>query len=340
MVEPSLDPARCSQCGTQIAPSLLVCPSCKQLVHSTELKRLSAEAEEAAVSGEIVRSLTAWREVLDLLPRGTRQHEVVTNKIDTLSRQVEASGQVASPPAPGEGSKWKKTAAGVGAGGAILSLLSKGKLLLLGLTKAGTLFSMLLSFGVYWTAWGWKFALGLVVSIYVHEMGHVFMLRRYGIKASAPMFIPGLGAVVRLKQYPVNPVEDARVGLAGPQWGLGAAVAAYLIFLTSGWHSMAGIARVGAWINMLNLIPLVPLDGGRGIRSLNRIQRWSLVVLSGILWYLTRENLLLAIGFMGALNSFSRAPVEPDYRGFVEFAVLLIALSLMCMIHVPGISPL
>src|SRR2546430_4861243 len=82
---------------------------------------------------------------------------------------------------------------------------------------------MLLSAGVYWTIWGWKFALGVVLSIYVHEMGHVQALQRYGIKATAPMFIPGVGAVVRLKQYPADRREDARVGLAGPLWGRPAA---------------------------------------------------------------------------------------------------------------------
>ena len=69
---------------------------------------------------------------------------------------------------------------------------------------------MLLSLGVYWTAFGWKFALGLVLSIYVHEMGHVAMLRRYGIKSTAPMFIPGLGAMVRMKQYPHSQDQKAR----------------------------------------------------------------------------------------------------------------------------------
>src|SRR5207302_3963478 len=98
---------------------------------------------------------------------------------------------------------------------AALFLLTKGKLLLLGLTKATTFFSMLLSLGVYWAAWGWKFALGLVLSIYIHEMGHVFALRRLGFKASAPMFIPGLGALIRLRQHPANPREDAEIGLAG-----------------------------------------------------------------------------------------------------------------------------
>ena len=77
--------------------------------------------------------------------------------------------------------------------GAVGLMFWKVKALFLGLTKGTTLLSMLLSLGVYWAMWGWKFALGLVLSIYVHEMGHVITLRRYGFKASAPMFIPGFG---------------------------------------------------------------------------------------------------------------------------------------------------
>src|SRR5215510_769086 len=113
-------------------------------------------------------------------------------------------------------------------------VVTKGKLLLFGLTKIGTLFSMLATLGLYWTRWGFAFALGFVVSIYIHEMGHVDALRRCGIAASPPMFIPGFGAFVRLKQRVLNPIEDARIGLAGPVWVLAAAVVAYVIGMISG----------------------------------------------------------------------------------------------------------
>ena len=89
-------------------------------------------------------------------------------------------------------------------------------------------------FGVYWSIYGWPLALGLVVSIYIHEMGHVAMLRRLGIGASAPMFIPGVGALVMLKQRVDDPLTDAKIGLAGPVWGLGAAVAAFAAYLVTG----------------------------------------------------------------------------------------------------------
>jgi Zn-dependent protease len=86
-------------------------------------------------------------------------------------------------------------------------------------TKASTFASMFAFFGVYWSAYGWPLALGLVMSIYIHEMGHVVRLRRLGIAAGAPRFIPGVGAVVMLKQHVSDPLIDARIGLAGPLWG-------------------------------------------------------------------------------------------------------------------------
>ena len=89
----------------------------------------------------------------------------------------------------------------------LLFLLTKAKVLLIGLTQVKTVLSMAVALGVYATIYGWQFALGLVVSIYIHEMGHVVWLRRYGIPATAPMFIPGLGAFVRLKRIPRRPAK-------------------------------------------------------------------------------------------------------------------------------------
>src|SRR2546427_5677495 len=214
---PGRAPSVCAQCGTQIAPALLACPSCQRLVHAEELKRLAATAERAAQGGDPSAALAAWRQALDLLPTDATQYQVVAARIAALSRSLDAT-----PATAGHRARWGKEAAGVGALGALLFkfkfallfVLTKAKLLLLGLTKGGTLFSMLLSAGVYWTIWGWKFAFGIVLSIYIHEMGHVQALQRYGIKATAPMFIPGIGAGIRLKQYPANArrSEERRVG--------------------------------------------------------------------------------------------------------------------------------
>jgi Zn-dependent protease len=223
---------------------------------------------------------------------------------------------------------------------AVVFLLTKLKFLLLGLTKGSTLFSMVLSFGVYWAAWGWKFALGLVLSIYVHEMGHVFALSRLGIRATAPMFIPGVGAMVRLKQYPADPREDARIGLAGPLWGLGAAVGAFAVFLISSGLYWGAIARVGAWINLFNLLPVWQLDGGRGFRALSRTQRWVVVAALAVMLLLTGEGLLLLLLLAAGFRSLQKTDATvSDRLALLQFIFLVVALSLLCTIHVPVNAP-
>jgi Zn-dependent protease len=256
----------CAGCGTEVSANLLSCPVCHRLVHGQALKDLAARAESAGASGDLREALSAWRSSLDLLPPGSRQYGAVAQRIEALSSQVE-SGARAAPPLP-ESGRWKWLAA-LGPVGLLLwkfkfivvAILTKGKLLLLGLTKAGTLLSMFAAVGVYWTVWGLWFAVGLVISIYIHEMGHVAAIRRYGIAASAPMFIPGFGALVRLKQAPLGPREDARIGLAGPIWGSAAALGAWAIAVMGGGPMYAAIAHVAAWLNLFNLMPIWPLDG-------------------------------------------------------------------------------
>jgi Zn-dependent protease len=336
-------PPVCPQCGTQVAPALLACPSCHRLVHADELKRLAAEAERATQAGDTSAALAAWRRALDLLPQDATQHAVISARVLALSRTLDSR-----PPATTQASRWGKGVAGLGALGALLVkfkfalvfVLTKAKLLLFGLTKAGTFFSMLLSAGVYWTIWGWKFAFGLVLSIYVHEMGHVQALQRYGIKATAPMFIPGIGAVIRLKQYPAEPREDARVGLAGPLWGLGAALAAYAVYRATGTGVWGAIAHFGAWVNLFNLVPVWQLDGARGFRSLTHYQRWIAVAAIAVMWVATSEGLLVLLGLAAAAAAaFGRAAEEPDHTALAQYALLVGVLSLMTRIAVPAAGP-
>ncbi len=217
--------------------------------------------------------------------------------------------------------------------------LTKAKFLLLGLTKASTFLSMFLSMGVYWAAFGWKFALGLVLSIYVHEMGHVASLLRYGVKASPPLFVPGLGAMVRLRQSFTSPREDARVGLAGPLWGLGAAVFCYAVFLATQWPIWAAIARLGAWINLFNLLPLWQLDGGRAFRALTRSQRWLATAAIAAAWSATAEGLLILLLLVAAVRTATDTPAkEPDRIALIQYVALVAALSALTLIPValPG----
>jgi Zn-dependent protease len=329
---------RCGGCTSEVATGLLACPGCGALVHAVELKSLAAEAGAASTP---LDALTRWRRALELLPANTKQHAAVLERIESLTREVDQGPAEGKPAEPSKAAGKKGLAAVLVAVGAVLMkfksllflLLTKGKLLLLGLTKGSTFFSMFATFGVYLTMWGWKFAAGLVLSIYIHEMGHVWMLRKFGIPAGAPMFIPGLGAFVRLKQHLPTAREDARVGLAGPLWGFTAALVCWLIAI--GFHSplFAALAKVGAWINLFNLIPVWQLDGSRAFRSLTRMHRWIAVAGVAASFAFSREPWLLLILAVGAFRAFEKdAPEEPDSQALGEYLFLTVALSALTMI--------
>jgi Zn-dependent protease len=325
-------------CGTEVAPSLLACPSCRRLVHADYLKGLAAGAAAAERRGDPLEEVASWRRVLELLPPDSTQHAQVSARVAALSESA-APGPAAGPSAGGDpaGAAQRRAWSVRGALATGLAFLAtKAKLLLLGLTKAGTLFSMLLSVGVYWTAFGWRFAVLLVASIYVHEMGHVAALRHFGLPASAPMFVPGLGAMILLRQHPANPRQDARIGLAGPLWGLGAAVAAYLAFL-AGWGPLwAAGARFGAWVNLFNLLPFWQLDGGRAFRALSRQQRLLAAAALAVLWALSHEGLLLLLLIGATIQALRRdAPAEHDGVALAQYIGLAAALALLCQLQVP-----
>jgi Zn-dependent protease len=187
---------------------------------------------------------------------------------------------------------------------------------------------MLLSFGLYWSLYGWKFALGLLLSIYIHEMGHVAALLKYGIPASAPMFIPGFGAFIRAHMYPTTPGQDARVGLAGPLWGMGACLFAALVAATGGAPVWTAIARTGAWINLFNLIPVWQLDGARGFRALTKPHRLIVAAAFGVMYFFTTEVLLAVLAVVALYRAFAtEAPEEADYPVLQQFVLVIIVLS-------------
>jgi Zn-dependent protease len=315
----------CAGCGATLSPSLLACPSCRRLRHGERLKQLAADAEHAVQHGALSDALQAWRDARDLLPVGSRQREVVDEKITALSQTVTKQG-ARSTPRPRSLWGWVVVV--------VALVLGKAKLLLMGLTKAGTLLSMLVAFGVYWTAWGWKFASGFVLSIFVHEMGHVAALRHYGVRATAPMFLPGIGAVVRFRQD-MEPAAEARVGLAGPLWGCGTALVAFAVAWSTGSRLWAAIAHTGAWVNLFNLLPIVPLDGGRGFRALGRMQRFVVAAVILGAWYLTAEGLLLLLLVVALLRAFESNSAADDPRAFVLFVALILGLSLLSYAAAP-----
>jgi Zn-dependent protease len=151
-------------------------------------------------------------------------------------------------------------------------LLSKLKFVLVALPKLklfSTSASMLVSIVAYQLIFGWAFAVGFVLLLLLHELGHVIQLRREGIEASAPMFIPFLGAVISAKSLGNDAAAEARVGLAGPILGSIATLVPLGAWLATGDDFWRALAYIGFFLNLLNLLPVLPLDGGRAMAAVS-----------------------------------------------------------------------
>lgn len=327
--------ARCRDCGTHVAPATLSCPACRALVHRDRLQLLASEAAQQSSRGELVQARESWQSALTLLPASSQQHADIGFRIAALDSRIAAGASADSgaarsidPARPG----WKRWLAPVGA--VLVLVVGKLKFLLLGLSKASTLFSMLAFFGVYWTQFGWPLAAGLALSIYVHEMGHVAALHRFGVPASAPFFIPGIGAVVRLRQQIQDASVNAMVGLAGPLWGLAAAVAAWCAYLATGLPIWGAIAHLGAYVNLFNLLPVWQLDGARGMDALNQWQRVVVTAVIGATFAATHEKLLVIIGAVALYRALRPAERKGDLRMTALFSALVVALGFMATVRV------
>ncbi len=232
-------------------------------------------------------------------------------------------------------------------------LLAKFKGLLLLVFKVkflGTALTMLLSVGAYALLFPVWFAVGFVVLIWVHEMGHVFQLRREGIRASAPMFIPFLGAFVAMKQMPKNVLVEARVGLAGPVLGTLGALGALGIYMANHNPLFLGLAYVGFFLNLFNLLPMLPLDGGRAVGALSPAF-WLLGIVGMVaLLFVMPNPIIIFIAVLGGMELWRRwrardtpegqeyYKVEFRYRvlvGLAYFGLIVILALLMALTFVP-----
>jgi len=158
--------------------------------------------------------------------------------------------------------------AGIGAIAAKFAAYIKSAVLLLPKLKVlGTASTALVSVAAYSLFWGWEFAAGFVALLFVHEMGHVIQLRREGIKASTPMFIPFLGAAIFSRSLGEDALAEARVGLAGPVLGTLGALAVAVAGALTGSDLLLALAYIAFFLNLINLIPVVPFDGGRAMAA-------------------------------------------------------------------------
>lgn len=180
-----------------------------------------------------------------------------------------------NPPEASPTGKWKKALGSLGVVGILLLKFgAKLKFIILPLIKffpvlfktGGT---MILSIGAYAMAWGWWFAVGFVLLIFIHECGHLLAAKKCGLKVGAPVFIPFMGAFIALKEAPRNAWIEAQVGIGGPLLGALGAGVCELIHLATGNQMFRALAYTGFFLNLFNLAPLGMLDGGRIVTALS-----------------------------------------------------------------------
>src|SRR5918912_2684816 len=208
-----------------------------------------------------------------------------------------------------EGGLWsavKRFFAPLTAVGVLLAKFKGLLLLLLKVKFVGTALTMLLSIGAYALWFPVWFAVGIVVLIWVHEMGHVLKLKREGIKASAPMFIPFLGAFVAMKQMPKDALVEARVGLAGPVLGTLGALGVWGVYALTDNPLFLGLAHIGFLINLFNLLPMLPLDGGRAVGAMSPVFWLVGILMTAALFFVWPIFIVLIIALLGGTKPWRR----------------------------------
>ena len=213
----------------------------------------------------------------------------------------------------------------------LLSGLKWGKLA----TTGGT---MLLSLAIYATIWGWPYAAGFIALMFAHEMGHYVAARQCGLNVGAPAFIPFVGAWINLKEQPRDVRTEAYVAVAGPLVGTVSAVAIYLWGRWTGSTLLLAIAYAGLFLNLFNLLPVSPLDGGRITAVISpRVWLIGAPVMLAMLFY--RPSPVLAIiaiiAFPQLIKAWKYDPKAPEnlaYYGVsfqtkLEYGGLYLALT-------------
>jgi len=230
-----------------------------------------------------------------------------------------------APAKPARKKTWlDKILAPLGALGAMLAkFFAQIKLFIIPILKFGlpvlkTGGTMLLSMWVYAMLYGWWFGVGFVILIFIHECGHLIAAKIFGLKVSAPMFIPFMGAVILLKESPRNAWVEAWIGIAGPIFGALGALGCVLIYQATGNPMYQALAYTGFFLNLFNLAPISPLDGGRVVTALSPWLWVAGYVIMGIFAINHLSIILIVIMVLGLPRLFSlfRAKTDAQRRYF------------------------
>ncbi len=319
----------CPSCSHWLPEGTLACPDCQTLTYGAHLSDLALSAQQLETEGKWIEARDRWRSTLMWLPEGTQQADTVQGHISTIDARLQAEDQRTE--------KWTKR---LGPFAPLFFFLLKAKSALFFLLKLKFFLGLFGFFAIYWALAGWRFALGFTTCIFIHEMGHYVAVKRRGLKADLPMFIPGMGAYVRWYSMGVSREDLASIALAGPLYGLGAA--GFCLALAWSTHSLLFLllANIGAWYNLFNLTPVLGFDGAQATYALSRVQRILLTVTCLLFFGLTVADanpsragtqwvfLIVAAG-MGWRSFTNDAPETPHTRTLVTFLSLLLLMGFL-----------
>ena len=316
----------CHNCGANLLLGVLACEQCHSLVHSEELIRISERAKGLEAE-EPLLAKQEWLKALPLLPPSSTQASWIRDqihKLELLARTV---------PPQEQGDSWARK---LGPLAPIAIILAKSKTLLFAIFKLKFIFSLFAFMGVYWALYGAAFGVGFAALILVHEMGHYIDIRRRGLPADMPVFLPGLGAFVRWKALGVTRQTRAAVSLAGPLAGLlGAAICALLLYRT-GNGLWAALARTTAGLNILNLTPVWVLDGGQAVEALGKSERFVLLAACLVFWLFLGEGIFFLVAAGTVYRLFTKdLPPQPSPAITAYFVGVLTCLAAVLWM-IPG----
>lgn len=287
-------------------------------MHADELTRIKAEATAFEEAGEFRLARDSWLKALELLPPEARQEEWVRKHAESL----EIGRQTNSPDV-----KTHDWARKFGPLAPIAIVLAKGKALF-AIFKLKFLLSFAAFLWFYAVLYGGYFGMGFAALILLHEMGHFIDVRRRGLSADMPIFLPGFGAYVKWKALGVPAETRAFVSLAGPLAGWIASAACALIWWKTGAGIWAALARASVWLNVLNLIPIWILDGGQAIAAMNRAERITLATIGVALSLLLSEGIFFLVAGGACYRLFTHDfPSQPSRRVTAYYLGVLVLLA-------------
>jgi Zn-dependent protease len=286
------------------------------MVHAQKLEELAASARTHEERKELVAAHDDWQAALALLPPDSSQAAWVRAKRDELFQVIRQ--EAAKDSSPG----WTRK---LGPFAPIALLLLKGKFFL-SLLKLKFLLSFASFAAIYWALYGAWFGVGLAALILVHELGHLIAVRRRGLAADLPMFIPGFGAYVRWNAAGVTPETRALVSLAGPLAGAVGAVGCALVWLQTQRGLWISLASFSAFINLMNLIPIWTLDGGQAMVAINRPGRIGIAVVAVLFAAFFSQPLILLVAGGAVYRALEKNSAElPVNHGVTAYFMILVA---------------